>query len=270
MKIAYLGPENSYSHLAAKKAAKEDGVLIPKPAFPDVFDAVRAGAADAAVIPVENSVEGNVNEVTDRLIFNAEPLFINAEFTLKIDNYLIARETADFNKIETVITHRQPYGQCRETLRRLYPAAKIIFADSTSAAEGKLSDEKTAAVGGKQLLSKSLKISENSVNDNDENRTRFAVISKTDAPDKESNKLSIAFEAENKPGGLLRLLQIINAHNLNMTRIESRPHKSVLGRYVFIADLAGNVLEADTAAALKELKADTAFFKYLGCYKALN
>ena len=267
-RIAYLGPENSYSFLAAKRIAQNGDVLMEMPSFTDVLESVRECRADIAVTPMENSVEGNVNEVTDCLIFGSdEPIFINGEFVFGIENFLIMRKDADPEKIRTIVTHWQPYAQCRHTLKRLLPDAKVIFADSTSAAVKSISDSETAAIGGKQLVSELYKRSDGTVNDNRENCTRFIVLSKNDLPDRENNKFTLIFEAENKPGGLVRLLEIINAFGMNITRLESRPHKSILGRYVFITDIAGNVLDNSTSSALELIKRNTVFFKYLGCYK---
>lgn len=266
-KIVYLGPENSYSFLAAQTVARQEDTLTGLPSFGEVLDSVREGYADIAVTPMENSVEGNVNEVTDCLIFGCKPVFINAEFVLKIDNFLIADKDADFSKIETIITHWQPYAQCRQTLKHLFPDVKIVFADSTSLAVKSITDNKTAAIGGKQLVTEKLKISDCTVNDNAENCTRFAVLSREDLISSENNKLTVVFEAENKPGGLLKLLEIFNVFGMNMTRLESRPHKSVLGRYIFIADISGNISDNNTSSALELVKRSTVFFKYLGCYK---
>ena len=268
-KIAYLGPENSYSFLAAKRIAREDDILIGMPSFFDVFECIYKNSADVAVTPLENSVEGNVNEVTDCLIFGGydKPVFINAELVCKIENFLIAQRDADFNDIETVVTHWQPYAQCRQMIKKLLPNAKIVFADSTSAAVGSISDNKTAAIGGAQLVSGNFKKSDYTVNDIENNCTRFGVFSATESVSPENNKLTIVFEAENKPGGLLRLLEIISVFGMNMTRLESRPHKSALGRYIFIADITGNIFDNDTVSALELLKRNTVFYKYLGGYK---
>jgi prephenate dehydratase len=269
-KIAYLGPVNTYSYLAAQSAAADGDKLIPCQSFSEVFDFVKAGKADTAVVPMENSVEGNVNEVTDFLIFGSdnETLYINSELVLSIDNFLIAKLEADFNKIETVFTHWQPYAQCRGTVNRLLPNVKIVFAESTAAATEMISDEKTAAIGGKQLLKNGFKLSEFSVNDIKNNTTRFCAVSLSNKTANENDKLTVVFEAENKPGGLVRLLEIFHAFGMNMTRLESRPHKSVLGRYVFIADITGNILDKDTSSALELIKRSTVFFKMLGNYKS--
>ena len=266
-KIAYLGPENSYSFLAAKTVAGKDDVLVALPSFSEVLENVRNGGADVAVVPIENSIEGNVNEVTDGLILGGTSLYINAEFVLTIDNYLIALDGADFSKIETVVSHWQPLGQCRQTVKKILPNAKIVFADSTSAALGRVTDTKTAAIGGKQLVRKGLQKSNGPVNDVPDNHTRFLVLSKNDSQKPENDKLTIVFEAENKPGGLLKLLEFFNGFKINMTRLESRPHKSALGRYIFVADIMGNISDKNTLSALELIKKHTIFYKYLGGYK---
>jgi len=264
-KIAYLGPENSYSFLAAKRIMKTDDMLLPYPNFLEVLDRVQNNLCDCAVVPVENSIEGAVNEVTDGLIFNRN-LYINVEFSIPIDNFLIAQAQADFKKIHTIYTHWQPYGQCRNSLKTQFPNATIVFKESTSAAVTCIQNPFCAAIGGEHLCTMGLQLSDSSLNDTQSNRTRFVVVSKKNQPDITHDKFSLAFEVQNRPGALLEFLQVLNYQNLNMTHIESRPHKSELGRYIFIVDVLGNVLNTKVAYALKQIKNMTQFYKFLGSY----
>jgi len=277
-KIAYLGPKDSYSFLAASEFSNDGDSLISLATFLDVLDYVRHNKADLAVVPLENSTEGLVNEVTDGLIFNngqldnlyndekSDNLYINYEFSLPINNFLIAKEKADFSKIDKVFTHWQPYGQCRNTLKKILPNAKIIFSDSTSSSIASIKNTAQAAIGGRQLVSDGFKSSDICINDAQDNCTRFAVLSKENITCAKNTKLTVCFEAHNKPGGLLENLEVFKNANLNMTRIESRPHKSKLGRYVFIVDILGNVLDDKTNKALEKLKKSVEFYKYLGGY----
>ena len=293
-KIAYLGPQNSYSQLAAQKIANKDDVLVSHLTFLDVLNSVQSGDSDIAVVPVENSTEGLVSEVTDGLIFDVaksdskNQLYINFEFTMAIDNFLITKKGADFNCIKTVITHPQPYGQCRHTIKKLLPNAKIVYADSTSSALAAIKDNKTASIGGKQLADKKFIASDKSINDAPNNSTRFVVLSKSavgavinrpegcgagDLLEAKLNsnpsppqKFTIVFEAQNKPGGLVEVLQILANASLNLTRLESRPHKTQLGRYVFLCDILGNYNSSVTQSAISNLKDKTLFYKYLGSY----
>jgi len=274
-KIVYLGPTKSYSELAASSFANKGDILISSPSFLDVLDAVKNGEADLAVVPVENSIEGIVNEVTDGLIFTmgesgiAANLYINFEFYVTINNYLISKKGCDFSKIKTVVSHWQPYGQCRHTLKRFLPNARIIYADSTSNALAGIKDKTVASIGGLQLVEGDLIASDVCINDAPNNITRFVVLSKDNVICDKNSKITIAFEVQNKPGGLIEVLSILRDFDLNMTRLESRPHKSALGRYVFIADIVGNVKDIKIAEALKKIEDSTSFYKYLGGYSKL-
>ncbi|MCL2375700.1 MAG: ACT domain-containing protein [Firmicutes bacterium] len=258
--------------MAAELVGKAGDMFLSCPTFLDVLTNVHTASADCAVVPIENSIEGIVNEVTDGLIFGIGAkehsfLYINAEFSIPIENYLIAQKGAGFSCIKTIITHWQPYGQCRHTLKKLFPDAKVIYADSTSAALSAIADVYTVTVGGKQLLSDAYVSSEFSVNDAPNNRTRFAVLSTNDISDTKNTKITIVFETKNRPGALVEILQIFKYAGLNMTRLESRPHKSQLGRYIFIADILGNTMDKKTVKALEQIRQKSEFYKYLGGYK---
>lgn len=270
MDIAYLGPKNSFTHRAALGFADEGDSLKEYPTITHALLAV-GKECGAAAVPYENSSEGSVSDTIDALI-KYEDLFIRLEYALKIEHRLIALKTADFNNISKIVTHRQAYGQCREYLSGMYRGADIIFADSTSAAAAMINDNFTAAVGGVKLIEGDtrLKASGFTVNDQKDNRTRFILVSDKPVTDKNNDRTTIVFESENKPGGLMGLLAIFDKYKINMTKIESRPRKDIIGRYLFVVDFTGNILDAPVTAALKELREKTVFFKNLGSYRILN
>lgn len=264
MRVAYLGPQNTYSHLAALNMTGQDDALIEQPTLYDVLMAV-GDTADAAIVPIENSIEGGVAGVLDMLVWETD-LYINAESSLKIDNRLFMREGADFSKVERILTHPQAYGQCRKYLSKRYPHANIVFTDSTAQAVKSLKDNVTAAIAGAHNLTKGLICSPEDIQDNPHNITRFVLLKKTPANPEVISKISIVFEAENKPGGLFNLLEIIKENNLNMSKIESRPYKGAPGRYVFFVDFNGNLDPKTVETALNQLKQKTTFYKFLGSY----
>ena len=265
MNIAYLGPKDSFSHIAALKFQGAGDKLTE---FPTITRALLGigGECEAAVVPFENSSEGGVSDTLDALIAG-EGLFINYEYGLKIEHRLLTYQGAGLNEIKTVVTHRQAYGQCRETIARILPGAEIVFADSTSAAAKAVKDKSTAAIGGVRLAAGGLEASDFTVNDQKDNRTRFIFVSGRNTPDPRNDKTTVVFESENKPGGLMKLLKIFEEHNINMTRIESRPRKDIMDRYLFIVNITGGVLDRNISHALKRIRERTVYYKFLGCYK---
>jgi len=267
MKIAYLGPKDSFSYLAAQKFCGGGDELLEYPTITHALQSV-GGECCAAVVPLENSSEGSVSDTLDALIQN-DGLFINYEYELKIEQKLLTLRGAKLKDITKIITHRQPYGQCRESVSRLFPGAEIVFADSTSAAALAVKDKHTAAIGGAQLANSILCASDFNLNDQEENRTRFVYVSKNNIADAGNTKTTVVFESENKPGGLVALLKIFNEYGINMIKIESRPRKGFLDRYLFIVNLTGSALDKKIETALQKLRKKTVFYKFLGSYKTI-
>lgn len=267
MRIAYLGPRDSFSYSAAQRFSGGGDELRE---YPTITRAVLSvgGECGAAVVPLENSSEGGVSDTLDALIQN-DGLFINYEYGLKIEQKLLYLRGAELKDIKTVITHKQPYGQCRETLSRLLPDAEIVFADSTSAAARAVRDGHTAAIGGAQLGTNDLCASDFNLNDQAGNRTRFILVSENDIRDAANTKTTVVFESQNKPGGLVALLQVFQEYGINMTRIESRPRKDFLDRYLFIVNLTGNALDSGVKTALDRIREKTVYYKFLGSYRVI-
>jgi prephenate dehydratase len=264
MRISYLGPVNSYSYLAAKKIMSNDDILIEYPTFIDAALAV-SNDTDMAVLPIENSLEGAVGNTLDILAWECE-LFITKEISLEINHKLIMRKSGDFNKINKIITHSQAYGQCRKFLASRYPNAEVIYTSSTSKAVECLFDDYTAAIAGVHNLNSDLKALDGIIQNDRYNITRFVALKKAPVISPDDQKISIIFDAENKPGGLLKILNILNKHNLSMTKIESRPYKGQFGSYIFFVDFLGNIQSDNVNTALSLIKESTTFFKYLGNY----
>ena len=261
MRVTCLGPEGSYSHIAARRIFSDAEICFGKD-FESVFAACEQGKSDYAVVPYENSVEGCVNLCLDLL--TATPLIIVAEHNLPLDHRVFTQEGSGV--IRRVYSHPQALGQCREHLRAMFPDAEIVPSASTAEAMTQI-DAHTAAVASATNAREGLVMSE-PVSDREQNVTRFVVLSRPDARRvrQEQTKLSIVFEVEHKPGGLIKALTVLDRYGINMTGIQSRPHKSVLGRYIFFVDAEGSLLDGNVQNALTELKDLCQFYKFLGAY----
>lgn len=264
MNISYLGPVNSYSYLAAKKIMSNNDKIIEYPTFIDAALAVGV-QTDKAVLPIENSLEGAVGNTLDILAWECE-LYITKEILLEINHKLIMRQAGDFKNIRKIITHSQAYGQCRNYLASRYPNAEVVYTSSTSKAVESIEDDYTAAIAGEHNLKDGLKALKDTIQNDAYNITRFITLEKSPINDLNNQKISIIFDAENKPGGLLKILQILNENSLSMSKIESRPFKGKFGSYIFFIDLLGNIKSNNVKTAFEIIKKSTTFFKYLGNY----
>ena len=266
LKIAYLGPEGTWTHQAAIKKFGHSVGYSPQANFADVFDQVARRKADYGVVPIENSTEGAVSHTLD--LFVDSPLRICAQILLRIDNCLMA--AIPRAQIKTIYSHPQVFGQCRRWLHRNFPEAGLIEVSSTTAA-AKLarqnSAEGAAALGG--LLAAelhSLEVLEHSIQDRATNTTRFLVIGEKTCPPTGNDRTSILFAIHDRPGSLVRALQAFDHFHVNMSKIESRPSKQKDWDYIFYVDLAGHCDDAAVRAALGELEKHCSLAKMLGSY----
>lgn len=264
MRISYLGPVNSYSHIAACRIKTDNDILVEYPTFSDVTDAVGV-SADIAIVPIENSIEGAVSNILDILAWEKD-LYITRELNINIDHKLIMLKSGNPNNIKKVLSHWQAYGQCRKIINKLYPNAEIVFTSSTSKAVDSLEQDDWAAIASGQNLNEKYKIVNSDIQENSQNITKFVTLSKEPINSPNASKVSIVFEAENRPGGLLKLLTILEKYKLDMTKIESRPYKQQFGRYIFFVDFLGNINDDNVKKALAEIQNATNYYKYLGNY----
>lgn len=259
MKVAYLGPDGSYSHQMARQTFPQwEG--MPCRDFEEVFAAVEQAKADACVIPIENAIEGSVGTNMDLL--SKTPLFVIAERDLPIDNRVFTLK--EHGEITRVLSHPQAYNQCRRNVSQMLPDATFVPVASTAQALCML-DSHTAAVAGAHEASNEYLVSA-PVSDCLNNVTRFFVLSREQTPMGTPKKLSIVFEAENRPGGLVKVLNILAEYGLNMTTIESRPTRKQRGTYLFFVDLVGSLADPDTEQAIRKINLETLSFKLLGNY----
>ncbi len=281
MKIAFLGPEGSYSHLAAQSflATESTGErkindwdeCIPFRNFPEVFAAVAAGRVDGAAIPIENSLQGGILQNLD-LLQDAQDLYAVKETVLKVDHRLIYKEGVKLSDIGRVYSHRQALDQCAAFLTKAMPFASLRDAESTGFGIARaMEDEsgKSAAIAGAHTtnLRGGFVMSEESIADEKQNYTHFLFVKKgEDALPKDSARVFFSTVCPHRPGSLLELLQVIAQYNINMTKIESRPVKDRLGDYRFFIEADCSIGDPHVQDMLAAIKAQTLECKLLGAY----
>ncbi|MBE7093449.1 MAG: hypothetical protein E7367_02035 [Clostridiales bacterium] len=278
MKIAYLGPEGSYSHLAARHFLAEENVegsgwneCMPFRNFAEVIAAVATGKADAGAIPIENSLQGSVAQNLD-LMQDAQGLYAVKEYVLRIDHRLVHKEGVDISEIGRVYSHRQALDQCGEFLTKRMPFASLRETESTAFGLTKaMEDEsgKSAAIVGAHVenLRRGFVVGEECLSDEKNNFTHFLLIKKgEDKLPKTSNRLFFSAVCPNKPGSLLELLKIIAGHKIDMTKLESRPVKFRPGEFRFFIEAACDVADEGVSRFVQEVRENTLECKILGAY----
>jgi chorismate mutase/prephenate dehydratase len=265
MRVAFLGPDGTFSHMAARHLFGLAATYREATTIAGVFDAVRSGDAACGVVPIENSTEGSVAVTADALIEG--DLLIRQEFVLDIALCLLGRKQG-LTTIERVYSHPQPLAQCRGWLARNLPAAQVIQTTSTTAAAREaLADEGAAAVGSRLAAEiYGLSILSEQIQDRPENATRFLVLSHMDAPRTGNDKTSLAFSVGAARGSLRHVLGVFEDAGISLTKIESRPSRQKRWDYVFLADLEGHRLDPQVASALEALRGQCDMVKILGSY----
>jgi chorismate mutase/prephenate dehydratase len=263
-KIAFLGPEGSYSHQATCSVFPFDSGLIALKDIESVIQEVATGRVDLGVVPVENSSEGMINLTLDMMATSR--LYINREILLPIRNCLLSNTAMD--KIDKVFSHPQPLAQCRRWIMDNLPGARTIETASTSDAALAASENKGSAAIASALSAEIYKLNilcEN-INDLTENITRFWVISRTMIHMEGRAKTSIIVTLENKPGSLYNALGIFAKKGINLTKIESRPSKKNPWEYLFFIDFQGNLGDDNVKDAMDEIKSYIRDIIVLGSY----
>lgn len=258
-RIAYLGDKYTHTFAAAEKFAAAGDETAGYHTIYRSIEAVMRGECDVAVAPVENSCGGSVTDTLDAL--RALPLFIECETVLPVPQHLISVPGAEKSGIKTIYSHPQALAQCDAYLRAHFPDAEAIAVSSTAEALSLACDATKAAIA--RAPSEGRAIIDAEIEDVKNNSTRFLLLGRERAD--RGGKCSVVFETPNKPGALVGALSLFGEHGVNMTKIESRPHKSELGRYVFFVDF-----ECDPSsppdALIKELESRTTYIKFLGRY----
>ena len=264
-KVSYLGPEGSYSHIAAGQMCA-GAQLIPQRSFADVVSSVVRGVADAAVLPIENTLNGGVLQNMDLLEAN-DCLTAIEEYTLPIDHRLITMRGADISGIKRIYSHRQALDQCAAYLHEHFPAAELIAEASTAASVACIKLPQDAAIAGVQCAQEGFDVSPECISDEKNNYTHFLLVIKGGLPYSfKSRKVYFSLVCNHVPGALLHVLSIINDYNLNMTKIESRPLKDIPGDYRFFIEAEGDYSSPQIKSAIEALRAATRSFRLIGAY----
>ncbi|TAN44002.1 MAG: prephenate dehydratase [Nitrospirae bacterium] len=265
LKVAYFGPEGTFTHLASVRHFGSSASYIPQESIRTVFDAVDSGKADYGLVPIENSTEGAVNYTLD--MFADCELKIAAEVMLEISQNLLSK-SGDRKRIKKIYSHPQPIAQCREWLERNMPAIPVIESVSTAkAAEIAAKDGASAAIAS-ELAAKlyDLKFIEKHIEDNKYNFTRFLVIAKEYPGRTGNDKTSLMFSLKDKPGALYSALVPFKTAKINLTKIESRPSKRRAWEYIFFVDMLGHIDDKKVKKAVEEVKDSCLYLKHLGSY----
>jgi len=264
LQIAYLGPQATFTHLAALKKFGSQVGYIACNSISDVFTEVERNAADYGVVPIENSVEGAVTHTLD--IFVDSDLKICSQIILDVSHNLLANCARD--KVRRIYSNPHVFGQCRIWLQENLPWADRIEVSSTTRAAQIAAKEKYSACIASLLAAKvyKLKVIASDIEDSLHNITRFLVIGKAEAGQTGRDKTSILFSVKDRVGALHDMLLPFEKHRINLTKIESRPSKRKAWEYYFYVDLEGHSNNPRIKKALQELENKCVFLKVLGSY----
>jgi prephenate dehydratase len=277
MRIAYLGPAGTFTEDALGETIPGGGYEpLRTPTIPDAILAVERGEAERALVPIENSLEGSVRATLDTLAFDASAVTIVGEHDYRVRVHLIARAGIGIEDVDAVLSHPQPLSQCARFLREKLPSVELRSASSTAAAVRMVSESARpwAALGARaaaELYGCELLVE--GVEDQDDNLTRFVWIAPqgTEHIPRESDgpwKTSLVFSelGADHPGALVEALSEFSSRGINLTRIESRPLRQGLGRYMFFCDLEGKETDPLVAEALERLRGKAESVRILGSY----
>lgn len=267
MKVAIQGERGSFSHEAVLTFLPKSS-LVPCSLSAEVFDSLQQGRADAALIPLENSLAGSVAEHYDLLL--AREVHIQREFRLRIRHNLIAAPGTKLRDISRVYSHPVALDQCREFFRKHHHASPVPFYDTAGSVKHVIESgsHDAAAIAGKQAATEYRgQILLSGLEDDKQNFTRFVLISRARKKNKNGNKTSVCFSLKNMPGALFKALSVFALRDLSLSKIESRPRRGHPWEYVFYVDfLAGD--EEPARKALDHLREISEFVKVLGIYSA--
>lgn len=265
MKVAYLGPQGTFTHQAAIKKFGRSINYVTCNDIRKVFAMVASHDAHLGVVPIENSIEGVVNHTLD--MFVDSNLKICSEIILKISLCLLSNQKS-LKGIKKVYSHPQVFGQAKGWLETNLPQATYIPCSSTSQAAKLAKREKNAASVGSQVLSEiyNLNVLHTDVQDYLYNVTRFLVISREDSLPTGDDKTSLVFATHDKPGALFETLKPFKASRVNLTKIESRPSRRRAWEYFFFVDFEGHRENKKIKNVLNKLAKELLFLKILGSY----
>jgi prephenate dehydratase len=288
VRVGYFGPEGTFTHEALIAADGNHPVsgreLVPFATIYDTVMAVHHGDVERALVPIENSLEGSVNATLDALAMETEDVAIIGEVVHPIRHCLIARGPLELTAIEAVVSHPQANAQCARFIRTRLPQARVLAGSSTADAVRMVAehDGPWAALGNRVAAERyGCEVLRAGVEDVAANETRFVWLGHVDAVTAGADasrqptaggpwKTAIVFwgVGSEEPGWLVRCLADLASRDVNLTRIESRPRKEGLGRYMFFVDFEGEVGEPQVAAGLEAVRSHVEVLRVLGSFPA--
>lgn len=265
LKIAFLGPEGTFTQGAALKHFGHSIETESFDAIDEVFREVEAGGCDYGVVPVENSIEGVINHTLDSFV--RSPLQICGEVALRIHHHLLSNES-DQKKIKKVIAHQQALAQCRQWLNHNLPEAERVAVSSNAEAARQVATmPEAAAIAGESAADLyGLQKLVTNIEDESNNTTRFLIIGEKGVPATDDDKTSLLFSVHNSPGALYRTLKVFDDYKVSMVKIESRPSRQAMWDYLFFVDIEGHTESENITNAMNALKQQTSMLKMLGSY----
>ena len=263
--VAYLGPEGTFSEQAVYQHFGKSINAIPCASIDEVFRAAEAGTADFGVVPIENSTEGAISRTLDLLM--QTPLTISSEVSIPIHHNLMTL-SGNMDGVRSICAHSQALAQCQGWLNQHYPnIMRQAVASNAEAARLASENPAVAAIAG-EIASQhyGLQVVSAHIQDEPQNRTRFAVIGRKETESSGKDQTSLVLSVQNKAGAVYKMLAPLEKFGVSMTRFESRPAKTGAWEYYFFVDIEGHVKEEKIRFALAELKDSVAYFKVLGSY----
>jgi chorismate mutase/prephenate dehydratase len=266
LKVAFQGEKGAYSEMAVYSFFGKTAIVQPCRDFKDVFESVETQEAQHGVVPIENSLEGSVNQTYD--LFLKYDLKVCGEVIVRVSHCLVANKGTTLKQVRTVYSHPQALAQCRNFLEK--SGWELIPTYDTAGSAKMLKEKKlkdAAAVASERAAELyDLRILAREIEDNPNNYTRFFVLSKQDSPVTGKDKTSIIFSAAHKPGSLYQALSEFAKRGISLTKIESRPTKQTPWEYNFYLDFEGHRTEPRCTEALEALRSHSTFIKILGSY----
>lgn len=261
MKIGFLGPKGTFSYEACNQYGIENEFIEYK-TIKDTILGLKNNEVSEVIVPIENSIQGGVTETIDTLIEN-DNIHIKKEIILKISHNLMANKNYSLDEIKEIYSHPQALAQCRNYIQKNLINANIHPVSSTAIAAKEIKNKDYCACIANKSCTKEYELTllDENIQDNNLNQTKFWVLSKEE--NKVGDKMSIIFSTKNKPGALYKVLGLFNEYDINLTKIESRPAKTVLGEYIFLVDIE---VSSKIYSAIEILKEECSYLKILGRY----
>jgi len=269
LKVAYLGPRATFTHLACMRKFGSSAQYVPLTSIKEVFNEVERGRADFGVVPIENSTEGVVNHTLD--MFIDSNLQIYGEVLQEVSHHLLSKSDS-LEAVKKIYSHPHAIAQCRQWLETNVPGIPVSEVHSTARAAEICAEDASAAAIASELAGQmyGLKVLKARIEDNINNYTRFLILS-LKAPERTGkDKTSVMLSVKDKVGALYDLLRPFASHGANLTKIESRPSRRKAWEYIFFIDIEGHMEEDRVNRSLKEIKPRCLFLKILGSYPAHN